>query len=394
VPATAPVPDYRGESDFGSRSSPFDTRLAQATRRDDEWYGRGTQPPPRRDFASPPSYDYAGASRDDYGSAARRFPGAPRPQADAWNEPQAPSARAGYQEPYHTPPFTGDGPSCPTDPYSRTAPYEANPYAPPGPCAPCQPPPPPAFGDPCDPANFYRCRYTWNAGYVFGVVEGFRFDHDDSRVGGRLGINWGLPLIDDDSGWGIQGGYSGGVAEGGGQQFATAGLFYRGDMRFGAAFNAGAVIDWMQDNAYDTDVWQIRPKASVTLNARNEIGVWGAVNTEDDDKPTGQTIESIEQVNLFYRFLTRGGWDVAPFVGYRDQETEFAVGGNLYVPLTDFWALIGGGFYAAESDSWNAFVGLTLHFGPRARQDFIGQDRHLPYLPVADNTSMTLFLDR
>jgi len=354
--STTPVPDYRGQADFGSRQYDPDLLTAQAP--------RGTV----------------------MSAGAAPFPGAPRPRSGAWSQPEE-AVGSRYQEPYHTSPFSKAGPSCPAD--QVPPPAYSQPYAPPCPAQPGVP-----FTDPCDPSNFYNYKYTWNQGYFFGVVEGFRFADDDTRLAGRFGLNWGLPLVDDATGWGIQGGYSASVAEGGLQEFATGGIFYRGNMQYGAAFNAGAVIDWMQDNAFDTDLYQVRAKASVYLDRFNELGVWGAVNVRDDDKRNGQTLESVDQANIFYRLLLPGGWDLSPFVGWRQEPDSLALGGNVSVPLSDYWAVIGGGHYTFVGDTWNAFVGLELHWGPHARQDYLGQDRHMPYLPVADNTSMTLFLDR
>jgi len=230
--------------------------------------------------------------------------------------------------------------------------------------------------------------------YFFGLADVFRISDQHTRLALRAGVNWGLPFFDDEFGLGLQLGGAGSIAEEGPQQFLSGGVFYRGDMSYDAAWNAGVVLDWMQDNEFDSDVAQVRLKTSVTINRRNEIGIWGAAGVLDDEEKNGETAETVDQANLFYRHLFASGWDLTGSVGWRSDPGSIALGGTGTVPINDFWAWSFGGYYAPSGDSWNAFAGLVRHWGPRARQDFIGQDRHQPYLPVADNLSMTLFVDR
>jgi hypothetical protein len=224
-------------------------------------------------------------------------------------------------------------------------------------------------------------------------VEGFSQSGGDDRLAGRFGGNWGLPLIDDSSGLGFQIGGSGSVASAGEQFFVTSGVFYRGDMRLGGAWNLGGVFDWMKDGDFESEVGQLRAKTSITLDGQNELGVWGAVSVMDDQTDRGDTVDSVDQANLFYRHLWSKGYDTTGWVGWRSDPDSLAIGADVSIPLDESWAVVGGGHYAFEADSWNAYVGLALYFGQRARERYLGQYRHLPYLPVADNSSMTLFRD-
>lgn len=296
--------------------------------------------------------------------------------------PQADTAPASYEQNYssgrstfHSSPFDRGAPSCPVDSAS---------------CSPCRTSP---FEDACGMGLAGYSNYSWDNIYFFTIAESFRLTDENTRAAVRSGLNWGLPIIDDDSGLGFQIGFSGSWAEEGPQWFVTSGVFYRGDMRLDSAWNVGAVFDWIQDDEFEANVAQVRGKTSITLDRKNEIGVWGAASLIDDEDNNGDTIESVNQVNLFYRYLFETDWDVTWWVGWRSDPSSVAVGISTYRPINDYWAGIFGAYYAPHGDTWNVYTGLVRHWGQRATQDYLGQDRQQPYLPVADNTSMTLFVD-
>jgi hypothetical protein len=297
--------------------------------------------------------------------------------------PQGGAATASYQEEYpygrstfHPSPFDRGAPSCPVDSGSG---------------APCRTSP---FEDACGMGPAGYSNYSWDNIYFFTIGEAFRLDHENTRAALRSGLNWGLPLVDDDVGLGFQIGFSGSLAEEGNQFFVTSGVFYRGDMRLDSAWNVGAVFDWMQDDEFEADVSQIRGKTSFTIDRKNEIGVWGAASLSDEADQNGETVESVDQINLFYRYLFDSDWDVTWWAGWRSDPESVAFGISTYRPINDYWAGIFGAYYAPDGDTWNIYSGIVRHWGQRAAQDYLGQDRHQPYLPVADNTSMTLFTHR
>jgi hypothetical protein len=297
--------------------------------------------------------------------------------------PESGAATASYQEEYpyggptfHSSPFDRGAPSCPVD--SATG-------------SPCRTSP---FEDACGMGPAGYSNYSWDNIYFFSIGEAFRLDHENTRAAIRSGLNWGLPLVDDDVGLGFQIGFSGSLAEEGNQFFVTSGVFYRGDMRLDSAWNVGAVFDWVQDDEFEADVGQIRGKTSITLDRKNEIGVWGAASIMDEADQNGETVEPVDQVNFFYRYLFDSEWDLTGWVGWRSDPDSVAFGINTYRPINDYWAGIFGAYYAPDGDTWNIYSGIVRHWGQRATQDYLGQDRHQPYLPVADNTSMTLFTHR
>jgi hypothetical protein len=233
--------------------------------------------------------------------------------------------------------------------------------------------------------------YTWDNLYFFAAYEAFRLDYESIRAALRAGVNWGLPVIDDASGLGFQAGFSGSLAEEGSQWFATTGFFYRGDMQSESGGNVGAVFDWMHDGEIEASLGQVRGKASITLDRKKELGVWAALSVVDDKDKFGENTESVDQFNIFYRYLFDSSWDLTVWFGWRSPRDSTAIGGSLYAPLNDYWGAFTGGFYAFEGDTFNVYSGVMRYLGNRARQNYLGQDRHMPFLPVADNTSMTLF---
>jgi hypothetical protein len=298
--------------------------------------------------------------------------------------PSSPFDRAPATSPYTPPP--------PIAPYDRSLPSAG--------CDPCAPLAPsrapfladPSFADPCSP--FAPQSYFFDNTYLFATGEAFRQSGADTRQAAHLGANLGTALINDTAGLGLQLGGSGGWAEGGGQTFVTGGLFYRGDSRAALAWNIGAVADWVRDQAFDVDVVQLRAKTSVTLDPQDEIGVWGATSIRDDRTNLGPTIDAMDQVNLFYRYLWPNGWDITGWVGWRSDPSSAALGLDAVMPIDDVWAFTAGGHYGWEGDSWSAYAGVQIYLGGRAVERCIGQYRHMPYLSVADNGSMTLFRER
>ncbi len=259
---------------------------------------------------------------------------------------------------------------------------------------PCSPDP--ACADPVAPWTFGACTYSWSNAYAFALADGFHQSGDNDRWAGRFGINWTLPVTPDQSGLGFQAGFAGSPAEEGAQLFGTGGAFWRGDARVGPAWNLGGVVDWMHDNDFDSDVAQVRVAVSNTVSLYSEIGVWGTVGVVDDEQRRSgrdRDIEPVGRANLFYRHLFQAGWDATAWVGWRSDPSDGSLGGDLRIPVSDSWSLAAGGHWGFDDETWNIFAGVTYHFGRQARQRYLGEFRHQPYLPVADNTSLTLAVD-
>ena len=260
----------------------------------------------------------------------------------------------------------------------------------------------PSYDGRCPPGTF-PIEYVPGANtWAFAYYDGFELPGNDFRNAGRFGLNWASPLLSDYVGLGVQAGASGSVTEDQEQVFITAGLLYRGDMQYGSAWNVGAVADFLHDGFYDVQVVQVRGKASYTVDFRNELGVWGSAGVSDDDYGPATRAETANQVNLFWRHLWSVGLDSEVWVGWRDgqsdadesnSESGAAIGARFVYPITVGWALAIGGHSAFESDTWNVWAGVRWNLGGRARQGFLGQNRHAPLLPVADNSTMTLALE-
>ncbi len=248
------------------------------------------------------------------------------------------------------------------------------------------------------PIEYVPFANTW----AFAYYDGFELPANDFRNAGRFGINWASPLVSDYVGLGVQAGASGSVTEDQEQIFVTAGVFYRGDMQLGAAWNVGAVADFLHDGFYDVQVVQVRGKVSYTVDFRNELGVWGSGGVSDDDINAATRAETANQVNIFWRHLWNVGLDSELWVGWRDGQSDAdesnsqsgaAIGARLVYPVTDAWTVAVGGHSAFESDTWNVWAGVQWNLGGRARQRFLGQNRHAPLFPVADNSTMTLAIE-
>ncbi len=260
----------------------------------------------------------------------------------------------------------------------------------------------PSFDGQC-PTGTYPIEYVPFANtWAFAYYDGFDLPEGGFRNAARLGVNWGFPLFSDYVGFGGQIGGSGSVTEDQEQVFVTAGLFWRGDMQYGSAWNVGAVFDFMHDGLLETQVTQVRGQISYVADFRNEFGVWGAGRTSDDITVSNRVAEPVGQVNLFWRHLWTVGLDTTVWVGWRDGQSKAdesndasgaAIGARVYYPLTESWALAAGGHNAFDSDTWNVWGGVEFSFGGLARPRFLGQYRHAPLLPVADNSTMTLAIE-
>jgi hypothetical protein len=238
--------------------------------------------------------------------------------------------------------------------------------------------------------------------YGFAYYDGFELPETDFRNAGRFGVNWASPVLSDYMGLGVQLGGSGSITDDQEQVFVTGGLFWRGDMQGGSAWNVGAVVDFLHDGLFDAQVAQVRGKVSYTANFRNEFGVWGAEGILDDENDSGGNVDTANQINLFWRHLWAVGLDTTLWVGWRDgqgladddkEESGTAVGAEIELPVSDAWSLAVGGHRAFESDTWNVWAGAQWYFGGQARQRYLGQHRHLPLFRVADNSTLTLALE-
>ncbi|MBI1899538.1 MAG: hypothetical protein HYS13_00310 [Planctomycetia bacterium] len=269
----------------------------------------------------------------------------------------------------------------------------------------------------------------WWGGEAFFAVDGWKSRIDDDRgnnFGVRGGLNLAAPLTCD--GWNGQlgasyGGYdfhgrdngeSSSVED---QVFITGGVFRNADpcgCNWYDAFNAGVVYDQMfTDNSGDPSVsltvGQVRFYVGYLWDDCNEVGVWGATDTDwdildiDDNNPTNvRRTRSLQQISAFWRHQWCYGADTMAYVGVAEDPGEVVFGFRGSVPLNDCLAMTAGFHYILPSTSggdfpvsswteeyWNVYAGFTYYLGAGRPCSLAGSGCS-PLLPVADNGTFAL----
>ena len=237
---------------------------------------------------------------------------------------------------------------------------------------------------------------------IFGVLESFHRSHDFQPIAARIGLNWGSPVIDDNHGWGAQIGGAAATTDDDWQFFFTMGPFFRTDASDGTSWGIGAVFDllgesdlyWADGDIRDRYLFtlmQLRAKTSLILWSFHELGVWGAKSLPGDSETNGGPFGLANQANVFYRHFSPNNRDVTAWAGWRSDPDSVAIGLDASFALhDDCSAVVAGGHYDFAGSNWNIYLGLALYPGRYWRQPFLGEFRHMPYLPVADNTIMKL----
>lgn len=270
---------------------------------------------------------------------------------------------------------------------------------------------------------------------VFGGVESWRNNAHNilgipsqASTGLVTGANVGVPIPKlDDFGWGLQLGASYGAYNLDGhlplndsasevqqQIFITMGVFRRAFE--GAPVSAGLAYDWQVNDSYGP--WgttpflgQWRAQIGYTLNACNEIGVWGTYRDRFDWQTLDFRREStffsrpISQINLFWHHNFESGADSWLWWGVPEREDlsgggrlgEYTVGATLNVPLTKSMAVYATGQYmrptadasngASNDNAYTIGFGLTFTPGACSRNRNVNGKCWMPYLPVANNGS-------
>ena len=237
---------------------------------------------------------------------------------------------------------------------------------------------------------------------IFGVFESFHRSHDFQPIVARIGLNCESPVIDDNHVWGTQIGGAAATTDDDWQFFFTMGSFLRTDASDGRSWGIGAVFDlmgesdlyWADGDVHDRylfSLMQLRAKTSFVFWSYHEIGVWGAASLPGDNEFNGGSFDLANQANVFYRHLLPHRLDVTAWGGWRSDPDSAAVGFDaIFAHDDDCSAIIAGGHYDFSGSNWNVYIGLALFPGRYWRQNSLGEYRHMPYMPVADNTIMKL----
>jgi hypothetical protein len=192
------------------------------------------------------------------------------------------------------------------------------------------------------------------------------------------------------------------------QSFTTLGLFQRTE----SGFNWALAYDYLSlVNYASADLTQFRGQVSYWLDATNEVGVWGTWRDRGDQVSIGgQTLSlrAIDQANLFVRHIwptgavTRGWLGVANEHGRFVLNTRndapirhpFVFGADVFIPLNASWALFGEANFITPNDSGTvtAFFGVAFYPGKGTQRAF--SNRFAPMLPLANNPTFAVDVQR
>jgi len=238
----------------------------------------------------------------------------------------------------------------------------------------------------------------------------------NARMGYRLHINWGLPLVEDwKLGLHLGAGYNHGnnavrvlrsveASSDIHQNFFTIGVFQRRE----SGVNWELAWDYRNDNYYEnfsTSQW--RGLLSYYVSERNEIGFWGTYRDRIDRGNLGPVwfnVKPINQVNLFWRHtwdmqIATGFWAgiaeehgrllaVAP--GESAVQHPFVFGADMFVPLSDSLAIFGEAQFITPNDTGTVIATLGIAWYPGGRPASQGRSPFAPLLPTANNASFSL----
>lgn len=253
---------------------------------------------------------------------------------------------------------------------------------------------------------------------VFAGIDGSKQPQDlgvNALLGGRVAINWGLPLVEA-WGLGLQLGSSvvGSAnavnvfdrvegTSGRFQSFSTLALF----QRFDCGFKWSAGYDLLYEDYYDQfTIGQWRFRSGYDVTNRDEIGVWGAL------QGFGQTgyfstipvrLNAINQGSAYLKHTWKSNVQTMAWAGLVDghgtvnvalddpppDHQRFLFGCNLYAPLNDYLAIWGETnlIFPAKSGTVDAYLGIAFYPGGA-----IGANdrKFAPILPVASSASFAV----
>lgn len=266
---------------------------------------------------------------------------------------------------------------------------------------------------------------------LFLGLEGSKQPQDfgvNATFGGRIAVNWGLPLLRD-YGLGVQVGHAITFANNAvqvferrngnhsrTQYFTTVGVFQRtpAGLRWGVAY------DFLTQGSFDTfNLGQWRAVFGYQLTPRDEVGVRLALSGFRDtgrffDRATtphanALTLDPITQGTLYWRHTFEhqaqttfwagvaeghGQLSAAARVDPSPVDRPFVFGAELDVPLNDRLSLFGQANFIQPADTGtvDAFLGLVFTPFPRAHRE--RNRRFAPVQPVASGATFSVDLAR
>ncbi|MBI3462266.1 MAG: hypothetical protein HY000_04290 [Planctomycetes bacterium] len=275
------------------------------------------------------------------------------------------------------------------------------------------------------------CGSLFDNMYYFAAVEGWQGPVDlgfgNGNFGGRVGVNFGVPLIES-LGVGGQFGMSyalynfhGRSDLGGGEDSAiedhlmtTFGVFHRADPSesCGQPWSWGVAYDLLYaDNiglfSNEIFIGQWRFQFGYALSATDEIGFWTTQGDESDRlTPLPFHVEPLHQYNMYWQHKWDAGADSRGWFGFAEDPGSLVFGADIHYPLNDCLALVGSAQYILPSarggvsspvitsgfaqEFWDMTIGLAYYPGGNAPSKTVAGRRWMPYFNVADNGSFAV----
>ncbi len=272
---------------------------------------------------------------------------------------------------------------------------------------------PAEFPEPYLPLPFYLQNLA-----LFGGFDGSRAPDDlgiNANIGGRLGLQTGLPLIES-AGLGLQLGIAGSYHrtatqflrlndEPGerSQIFSTLGILQRTDWGLSWAL----AYDYAHTQSYSTlDLGQWRGQISLQVMPTLEVGVWGTYRDRADSATVaGETfhLQAINQTNLFFRYTWPTQAVTSFWIGLAQEHGQavlgipgdvpirnvFVYGADAHIPLSQRVALYGEANFITPNDTGTVTAFLGLVFYPGGNAASAGRNPFAPVLPLANNPNFS-----
>jgi hypothetical protein len=266
------------------------------------------------------------------------------------------------------------------------------------------------------------CRELFENVSFFGGLDGSKQPQDfgvNAEFGGRASVNWGIPLVQsiglgaqvgtalDATGDAVQVMQKTIDEEGRTQSYTTVGLFQRTE----CGFNWGVAYDFLREDYYDTfSLGQWRLDVSYQFTPCTSFGIWSAISDRGDSGHYATipvTLAPISQANLYWGQTWNGGVQTMIWGGWADGhgqanavlgdgvriENPFVFGAQLFVPLSDKWAIFGQGNFItpASSGTVDSYLGFAFYPFGGCRS---ATSRFAPLQTVAAPTNFAVDLAR
>lgn len=258
---------------------------------------------------------------------------------------------------------------------------------------------------------------------VFGGLDGSKGPEDlgiNANFGGRLAVNWGFPILEA-YGLGGQVGTAINYARTAVtvletidgtrermQSFTTVGFFQRTSRGLVWAF----AYDFLFADYYSRmNMGQWRGQCGWAMNDKNEMGLWGTLDNWGETATVGGVgfhMRPITQGNLYWKHTWRSEAVTSFWAGLAEKHHRFVFvnpgaapinhpfvfGANLYVPLNDYLSLFGEANFITPNDTGTVTATLGFAFYPGGRAWTAARNRFAPPLPVANNPTFAVDLER